>query len=176
MQTIGDKNTRLEAIPFTANSFVSSGFDSDGFFEQFDSPNIISEKRDAIIRCATPAGGNLTEAHLNLQMNVTNPLGVKVAIGYFQTDDITAETNYSDQYVDAMHEFLTGSSDFIESSGGVLFLDGLNIFPKIPTRNDSTFQEYSFVLILRFDRLRDLTGLDELKKFEVSCSTLLGLI
>jgi hypothetical protein len=176
MQTQSDKSTRKQAIPFVANSFTSSGFDSDGFFAQWDSPTIVSTKRDGIIRCATPSGGNLIEAHLNLQMNVTNPLGVKVAIGYFDTTDTNANESYSDQYVNAQHEFLTGSSDPIESSGGILFIDGLNILPKIPLRGDSNFQEWGFVLILRFDRMRDTTGLDELKKFEVSCSTLMGLI
>jgi len=86
MKTISDKTTRKEAIPFVAYSFQGSG--TDGFsFVPYDSSTIISEDETlAVIRCATPYGGNLVEAHLNLQINCVNALGVKVAIGYFDTD------------------------------------------------------------------------------------------
>lgn len=175
MKTISDKSTRKPAIPFIANSWAGSG--TDGFvFVPYDSQTIISEDETlAIIRCTTPYGGNLIEAHLNLQINCVDPLGVKVAIGYFDTDDVTSIKVYSDTYIDTQNEFLTGSSDYINSAGGVLFVDGLNIYPKIPKRGENNFNENGFVVLLKFDRLRDEND-DELKKFEVSASTLLGLI
>ena len=175
MKTISDKSTRKEAIPFIAYSWQGSG--TDGFvFVPYDSSTIISEDETlAVIRCATPYGSNLVEAHLNLQINCVNPLGVKVAIGYFDTDDVTSIKTYSDTYIDTQNEFLTGSSGYVASSGGVLFIDGLNVYPKIPKRGEANFNENGFVLLLKFDRLRVFDD-DELKKFEVSCSALLGLI
>lgn len=175
MRTISDKSTRKDAIPFSAYSWQGSG--TDGFvFVPYDANTIISEDETlAIIRCTTPYGGNLVEAHLNLQINCDDPLGVKVAIGYFDTDDVTAFTTYSDTFIDTQHEFLTGSSADIVSTGGVLFIDGLNIYPKIPKRGEANFNEEGFVLLLKFDRVRVFDD-DVLKKFEVSASTLLGLI
>lgn len=175
MKTISDKATRGQAIPFLAYSWTGSGI-VDLMFKSYDSGTIISETDFlAVIRCSTPYGSNLIEAHLNLQINCVDTLGVKVAIGYFDTDDITAVDTYSDTYIDNMHEFLTGNSDYIYSSGGVLFIDGVNIYPKIPKRGDTTFNENGFVLLLKFDRTRVYDD-DVLKKFEVSASTLLGLI
>lgn len=169
-----DKSTRKQAIPFMAYSWQSSGLD--GFtFVPYDSSTIMSDSSLlSVIRCATPYGGNLVEAHLNLQINVLTSLGVKVAIGYFDTDDITSIKTYDQAYIDEQHEFLTGSSSALVSSSDVLFIDGLNIYPKIPKRDEANFNENGFVLLLQFSRTR--TSSEELKKFEVSCSTLLGLI
>lgn len=169
-----DKSTRNEAIPFIAYSWTGSG--TDGFtFVPYDSATIMSTTETlCVIRCSTPYGTNLVEAHLNLQINVLSSLGVKVAIGYFDTDDVTSVKVYSDTYIDTMHEFLTGSNTAITSSGGVLFIDGLNIYPKIPKRGESNFNENGFVLLLKFSRVR--TSSEELKKFSVNSSCLMGLI
>lgn len=175
MKTISDKSTRKEAIPFLAYSW--QGFEWDGSNIIFkDASNILSDTDYIVpIRCSTPFGSNLVEAHLNLNISVTSQLGVKVAIGYFDTDDIEAVADYSDTYIDSQHEFLTGSSDYIYSSGSTLFIDGLNIYPKIPKRGDTNFNENGFVLLLKFDRVRN-SNTEEVKKFDVSASTLLGLI
>lgn len=175
MKTISDKSTRKQAIPFISYSWQCYEFDGITIIGKDSSTIISTDTVLAIIRCSTPYGGNLVEAHLNLNLTVTSTLGVKVAIGYFATDGILPFETYSDAYINAQHEFLTGSSDYLYSSGSTLFIDGLNIYKKIPQRGDDTFNENGFVLLLKFDRFRDDVN-ESVKKFEVSASTLLGLI
>lgn len=168
---VSNKSTRDIATPFVALSYDGQTYDGITL-ESLDDATIVSSTRLlAIIRCCTPYGTNLIEAHLNLTMTCATPLSVKVGIGYFDIDDITAIESYSN--INQQHEFLTGSSSAIASSGGTLFIDGLNLYPLIPKRGDANFNEDGFVVLLQFDRLR--SG-DTLKKFEMICSSLMGLI
>lgn len=169
-----DKSTREIATPYVALSYDGQTFDGITL-EHLDDSTIVSSTRTlAIIRCCTPYGTNLVEAHLNLTITCSTALSVKVAIGRFDTDDITAIESYDQNIINQQHEFLTGSSSAISSTGGVLFIDGLNIYPIIPKRNETNFNEEGFVLLLQFDRVR--TGTDSLKKFEMICSSLMGLV
>lgn len=171
---VSDKSTREVATPYFAQSYDGQYFDG-LTLESLDDATIVSSNRTlAIIRCCTPYGTNLVEAHLNLTITCSVSLSVKVAIGRFDTDDITAIESYDQTTIDQQHNFITGQSAAIASSGGTLFIDGLNIYPIIPKKFDSDFNEDGFVLLLQFDRVR--TGSDSLKKFEVICSSLMGLI
>lgn len=168
-----NKSTRDVSTPFVALSF--DGQEYDGTLESLDDATIVSSTRLlAIIRCCTPYGTNLTEAHLNLTITCSTALSVKVGIGRFDTDNITAIEAYGGDVINQQHEFLTGSSADIASSGGVLFIDGLNLYPLIPKRGETNFNEEGFVVLLQFNRVR--TGTDVLKKFEMICSSLMGLI
>lgn len=169
-----NKKTRDVATPYFAQSYDGQYFDGITL-EALDDATLVSTTRLlSIIRCCTPYGTNLVEAHLNLTMTCSTALTAKIAIGRFDTDGITAIETYNQIDIDQQHAFLTGSSSPISSSGGILFIDGLNIFPKIPKKTDSDFNEDGFVLLIQFSRVR--TGTDVLKKFEVACSSLMGLI
>lgn len=168
-----DKQTRNEAVPFVASSFCYGTPMTTGEISE-DADAITGSSTTIYIRCATPKYANLVEAYLTLIMAVGSALTVKVAIGYFDTDDITAITSYSQSYIDASHYRITGTTSAIASSGGILLLDGLNLLPELPKRNDSDFNENGFVLILQFSRAR--TGSDTVTLYEIDGSALLGLI
>ena len=170
---VSNKSTRDIATPYVALSFDGQEFDG-GFISLDDATLVSTTSLLAIIRCCTPYGTNLIEAHLNLTMTCSTSLTAKVAIGSFDTDDITALETYDQSIIDQQHEFLTGSASAIASSGGVLFIDGLNLYPLIPKRGDANFNEEGFVVLVQFNRVR--VGTDVLKKFEMICSSLMGLV
>ena len=177
MITSTDKTTREKAIPFEATSFRnnSGGSVATGLAAVADADLIQSSTLLVPIRCATPDRGALVEAHLNLILQVHAATNVKVSVGRFDTDGLTAITSYTQAEIDAMHLKITGSSTAIPSSGGTLFLDGLNIFPLLPKRGDANFNPDGFVVVLQFDRARSSAN-DVYKRFFVMCSAQMGLI
>ena len=129
------------------------------------------------VRCSTPDRGELIEAHLNLLINVIAATDIYVGVGQFDTDGITAKPVYAPSEVIAMHKRLTGSEAPISSSSGVLFIDGMNVFPLIPKQGDAAFNQDGFVLLFLFNRSRNnLVGNDTIKRFEVVCSAQMGLV
>lgn len=172
MITETDKRTRDAAIPFEATTFSDS---TSGTIGTTDGGLIRSSTLIVPIRCCTPDRGALTEAHLNLYMNVHSATNVKVAIGRFDSNGFDAVASYTDAEITAMHERITGSTSPIASSGGILFIDGLNIFPAIPKRGDDNFNPDGFVVVLQFDRARVSSG-DVYKRFDVMCSAQMGLL
>lgn len=174
------------SIPFEATSFTDSitgdilqttdyievGTTDAGLIIPWDAS--IPDVTLCPIRCCTPRVGSLTAMTLDLEMDVASALTLKVAIGYFDTDGITAVSSYAAGYVDDMHAQITGGASAIASSGGVLFVDGLNIFPYVPKSGDSTFNQDGFVLLLSFSRSR--TTADSIKRFQVLGSADLGQI
>lgn len=177
MITSTDKKTRDLAIPFEATSYRknSAGTVNAGALGTSDAGLIQSSDLLVAVRCSTPDRGALTEAHLNLIMQVHAATTVKVAIGRFDTDGITAVASYTQAEIDAMHLKLTGSSAAIASSAGTLFIDGLNILPLIPKRGDTNFNADGFIVLLQFDRAR-VSANDLYKRFLVMCSAQMGLV
>lgn len=177
MITETNKKTRDKAIPFEATSFRNNagGAVNAGAIGTSDAGLIISSDLLVAIRCCTPDRGALTEAHLNLIMNVHSATTVKVAIGRFDADGVTAVSSYTQAEIDAMHQKITGSSSAIASSAGVLFLDGLNVFPFIPKRGDTNFNADGFVILLQFSRARNGAN-DKYGRFAVMCSAQMGLL
>lgn len=167
---ISDKSTRQQAIPFIATDFTGLS-ESGGLFFNIDAARIISDDLLVIIRCCTPRHANLIEAHLNLQITAVSALNVKVAIGTW--NGVQAVSSYSQADIDRMHAAITGASAALASSGGTLLIDGLNLYPYIPKRGETNFNEDGFIVLLQFSRARVT---DTLKKFEVACSALMGLI
>lgn len=177
MITATDKKTRDKAIPFRATDYrnTSGGTINSGLLGATDAAFLQSSALLFPIRCSTPDRAVLTEAHLNLVMQVHAATTVKVAIGRFDTDGITAVTAYGQDEIDAMHQKITGSSAAIASVGNTLFIDGLNIFPLLPKQGDANFNQDGFVLVFQFDRARTSAN-DVYKRFEVMCSAQMGLI
>ena len=168
MITSTDKATREKAIPFEATSYRQT-------IGATDAGLIRSSDLLVAVRCGTPDRGALTEAHLNLTMQVHSATTVKIGIGRFDTDGITAVASYTQAEIDLMHQRLTGSSAAIASSGGTLFIDGLNIFPLIPKRGDTNFNADGFIVLLQFSRAR-VSANDVYGRFIVMCSAQMGLI
>lgn len=167
--TRSDKKTRAQAIPFEAKPF----YFGDPNNPDADNDSIIDSDLFVYIRCVTPSHLNLVEAYLNMRVVVGSVLTVKIAIGEFASDGRSAQEDYTQGDINLSHQKLTGGDSAISSSGGVLFIDGLNILPEIPRRGDSIFNEDGFVLILQFSRAR-ISG-DSLSFFDVPCSALMGL-
>lgn len=166
-----DKRTRDTAIPFEAYSFSTSAHGDAG---ELDAGLIRSSTLTVPIRCATPDRVELIEAHLNLILNVHSATTVKVAIGRFNSDMITVATLTQDE-IDRSHRKITGTDTAIASSGGVLFIDGINILPAIPKRGDANFNPDGFVVVLQFSRARTSTN-DVYRRFDVMCSAQMGLL
>lgn len=172
VNTATDKRTRERSVPFEASSFSNSSSGDNG---ASDAGLLRSSSLLVTVRCSTPDRGVLTEAHLNLIMAVNAATNVFIGIGRFDTDGITAIGTYDPADIYAMHRKITGSDSPIASSGGTLFLDGINILPLIPKRGDANFNADGFVLIFLFNRTRT-TSNDILRRFNVMCSAQMGLL
>lgn len=172
VSTATDKRTRERAIPFEASSYSNS---SSGDLGTTDAGLLRSSSLLVTVRCSTPDRGALTEAHLNLLMGVNSATNVYIGIGRFDTDGITAIELYTNEEILAMHQKLTGTDAPIASSGGNLFIDGINILPLIPKRGDTNFNADGFVLVFLFSRTRT-TSNDILRRFNVMCSAQMGLL
>lgn len=171
MNTATDKKTRDSAIPFEATPFTTSAIGDNG---TMDAGKLISSDTLVVIRMCKPDRGDLIEAHLNLQMTVNSALNVKVAIGRFASDGFNAVSSYTQAEIDASHQRITGSSAAIASSGNLLLVDGVNIFPEIPNADDANYSRDGFVLLLQFSRAR--TSNDILRRFNVMASAQMGLV
>lgn len=171
MNTSTDKRTRDKAIPFEATTFSNS---SSGTAGASDAGLIRSSTLRVAVRCSVPSNGVLTEAHLNLIMGVHSATSVKIGIGWFDTDGISA-FNPDSIDISAMHKRLTGSDTPIASSGGTLFVDGVNILPLIPKEGEANYNQDGFVVLLLFDRAR-VSANDVYRRFDVMCSAQMGLL
>jgi len=169
-----DKTTRMEAAPFEARPFYTGGQDITTYKWHTDADYLVDSSTLVLpIRCCTPRHCNIVEMYLNMLLQVTSALTVKVAIGYFDTDGVTPITSYPQSYIDEYHRKITGSDSVISSSGTLLLLDGLNLLPSLPKRGDAVFNEDAFVLILQFSRTR--TSSEKVLVFELSGSAMLNL-
>lgn len=163
-----DRRLKKNAAPFEALPF---GLGRGG--SSLDTYTILESDLTIFIRCATPYAANIITAALTLLMDVGSDIELKIGIGSFETDGVNAVTTTSQADIDRVHEIITGSSSPLASSGGVLFVDGVNIWPVIPKPGSTNYNPDGFVVILQFDRARD--GDDDLKKFFVLCSAEMGL-
>lgn len=174
---VSDKSTRVTAIPFTAMSYglnlgISNQEDTVQLVDWTTGIGIASPAL-RVMRLTKPDRGNLIQAYLNLFMRVGSSLTAKVAIGRFASDGISVVTPTQAE-IDAGHLALTGTSTPFASSGSNLFIDGLNLLPKMYRKGDANYNEDGFVLIIQFSR--DLTSSDYPTRFEVACSMQMGLI
>ncbi len=167
-----DKRTREKAVPFIASPYSNSSI---GGFGTTDAGLLRSSDLIVAVRCSTPDRGAITEAHLNMNMQVHSATNVYVGVGKFDSDGIAAYQSYSSSEIQAMHQRLMGSSSPIASSAGTLFIDGLNILPLIPKRGHANFNQDGFVLLFLFSRAR-ISANDVLKSFEAVCSAQMGLL
>lgn len=121
----------------------------------------------------TPAFAAIIEAHLTMLLHVGSSLSVKLAVGSFDTDGVTAVIP-TQTVIDAQNLLITGSSSGIASSGSELLIDGINLLPFIPKRGSATFSEDGFVLVMQFSRNR--TSSDTVRRFDMQMSADLGLV
>ena len=171
---VSDKTTRVEAAPFEARPFYTGAQDITTVKWHTDADYLVDSSTLILpIRCCTPRHCNIVEMYLNMILQVTSSLTVKVALGYFDTDGVTPVASYSQAYIDAYHRKITGSDSVMSSSGTLLTLDGLNLLPSLPKRGDDIFNEDAFVLILQFSRTR--TSSEKIIMFELSGSAMLNL-
>lgn len=172
---VSDKSTRTNAVPFVATPFAN----------QFGTPyttdfiRIQETVYDPVInplyvmRLSKPERGNLIQAYLNLIMSISSPVTAKVAIGRFDTDGMTAITPTQAE-IDASHFLLTKTTSPISSSGSSFIIDGLNLISQIPQKGETNYNADGIVLIVQFNR--SLVYTEKVVRFEVSCSTQIGLL
>lgn len=179
--SVSDKRIRTNAIPFEALPFSTYGnVESDygagsgGVFWYTKDVQTLRAPTLGVVRMSTPIGSNLVDAALNLIMNVSTSLGVKVAIGRWAANGIDAIESYTQAEIDAMHLALTGQTGAIMSSGGVLFLDGIELGRLIPKQGQGGYNPAGFVLILQFTRNRNAN--DILRRFAVQATAEMGLV
>lgn len=121
-----------------------------------------------IYECPVLSNANLIEAYATLFIPVESDISVRVAIGMWAESQVEAITAYTDKFIKLSHERITGSESAIQSSGGVLLLDGVNLM-----LDRTKFNEHGFVLILDLDR--SLTA-DESTRLSINCSSIMGLV
>ena len=179
--SVSDKRLRTNAIPFEALPFstygdvltdYAAGSGSVAWFTK--DVQTLRAPTLGVVRMSTPIGSNVIDAALNLIMNVSASLGVKVAIGRWAASGVDAVESYTQAEIDAMHLALTGQAGAIMSSGGILFIDGLQIGRLIPKQGQAGYNTAGFVLIMQFTRNR--TANDVLRRFDVQATAEMGLV
>lgn len=168
--SITDKKTREKAIPYQSTPWSNSSAGTNG---TTDAGLIISSDLIVPVRMTTPDRGHLIEAHLNFFLAVVSSLTLKIGIGRFDTDGVTPITSYTQNEIDEIHKKIFGSASAVASSGSTLIVDGVDIAKVIPKRGETNFNADGFVLLFQFSRARVT---DTITRFDLQCSSLLGLL
>lgn len=185
-----DNALRKTAIPYYANAFGynrttssdqdigsgSSGNDDIGTYFQptYGTPGTINP-----IRFLQPYYGDIIEANLNLAFQLASAESarqLRLAIGTFQSDGITPTTSYTDSYINASHQLITGlTAPFSISAAGSFSQNKLNLFPALYKRGSANFVEDLFVLLLVFDSAPSVGSGWAFTKCEINCTAQMGL-
>lgn len=121
--------------------------------------------------CPILTAGNIVEAYLTLFLPVDSDLSVRVMIGEFEDSDVEPVDEYTEAYIRQSHARITGEEATVDSSGGFLILDGLNLL-----LDRTKFNEHGFVLGLHFDRSLNTEETRLLaERLMINCSSIMGL-
>jgi hypothetical protein len=130
------------------------------------------------IRVLQPQYGDFVEANLTLAFSLASAEGARefrVAIGKFASR-YTAETSYTDAYIEASHRKITGRDEpFDIAPAGSLSIPRLNLYPGMYHRGDTEFRDDAFVVLLCFDQAPSKGSGYTFTKFEVNCTMQMGL-
>lgn len=130
------------------------------------------------IRVLQPQYGDIIEANLNLKFSLASAEGARkfrIAIGKFASR-YTAETAYSEQYIDASHAKITGrNTPYDIPPAGSLTIPRVNLYPAMYHRGDVDFRDDAFVVLLCFDQAPSKGAGYTFTKFEIDCTMQMGL-
>lgn len=130
------------------------------------------------IRVLQPQYGDIVEANLNLRFKLATAEAARqfrIAVGYFSTR-FTAETSYSDEYINESHRKITGrETPFTISAAGTFNVQRLNLYPAMYRRGDARFLDDAFVVLLVFDQAPSKGSGYTFTKFEIDCTAQMGL-
>jgi len=113
------------------------------------------------LRILYPHYGDIAECFADLMMTVAaadSDLTLKLAIGYFTDNYFTAQTAYSDTYINESWLKIRGTTNPLTVSEGVIAADLLNLLPAMPKYGSSDFKNDGFVLVVAFNRVPISTG------------------
>lgn len=130
------------------------------------------------IRILQPHYGNIVEANLNLNFTLASAEAsrqLRIAIGTFSSR-YTAQTSYSDAYINASHAQITGTNTpFTIGAAGTFSMNKLNLKPAMYGRQSSNFLEDAFVLLLVFDKAPSTGSGYKFTRCDVECTMQMGL-
>lgn len=187
-----DLALRKTAIPYYANVWgynrrTESDYDISDTTVPGDLSNMLPSSysgQSAIstvnaIRVIQPQYGDIIEANLNIRFTLASAESARqfrVAIGKFSSR-YTAETSYSEDYINASHKLITGrSSPYAIAAAGTFAVPRLNLYPGMYHRGDAEFKDDAFVVLLVFDRAPSKGSGYTFTKFEVDCTMQMGLV
>ncbi len=185
-----DKALRKSAIPYYANIW---GYNRNQYSDQaiggeqasinssdlqpfqitYGTPSTINP-----VRVLQPHYGELIECNLQLAFHLATaeaPRQFRVAIGYFSSR-YTAQTSYSEDYINADHKLITGKiTPYSIGAGGSFSANKLNLLPALYKNGHSLFKEDAFVVLLCFDQAPSTGAGWLLSRFEVGATAQMGL-
>lgn len=130
------------------------------------------------VRVLQPQYGDIIEANLNLKFSMASAEGARqfrIAIGKFASR-YTAETSYSEAYINASHSQITGrDAPFTIAPGGSLTIPRVNLYPGMYHRGDTEFRDDAFVVLLVWDQAPSKGSGYTFTKFEIDCTMQMGL-
>lgn len=130
------------------------------------------------IRVLQPHFGNIIECNLNLKFTLAAAEAsrqFRIAIGTYSSR-YTPQTSYSDAYINASHQLITGqSAPFTIPAAGTFSMNKLNLLPDLYKRGDPNFLEDAFVVLLVFDSAPSTGTGWAFTRFEVDCTMQMGL-
>lgn len=130
------------------------------------------------VRVLQPQYGDIIEANLNLKFSMASAEGARkfrIAIGKFD-DRYTAETSYSEAYINASHSKITGrDSPYTIPPASTFSVPRVNLYPAMYHRGDADFRDDAFVVLLVFDQAPSKGTGYTFTKFEVDCTMQMGL-
>lgn len=185
-----DNALRKTAIPFTANAFgyygtqdsdqdIGAGSSINDDIGHAFAPSVGSPSTINPIRFMQPYYGDITEASLYLAFQLASAESarqLRIAIGTFQADGITPTASYTDSYINASHQLITGlTAPFSISAAGSFSQSKLNLFPALFKRGDASFNEDMFVLLVVFDQAPSVGSGWAFTKCEINCTAQMGL-
>lgn len=189
---MGTQNNALRktAIPFSANAFgynrqtssdqdIGSGSSSNDDIGYYFRPTYGTPSTINPIRILLPYYGDIIEANLNLAFQLASAESarkLRIAIGTFTADGITPTTSYTDDFINASHQLITGlTAPFSISAAGGFSQNKLNLFPAMYKRGNANFVEDMFVLLLVFDVAPSVGSGWAFTKCEIDCTMQMGL-
>ena len=129
------------------------------------------------IRVLQPQYGDMIEANLNLRFRTANAEGARqfrIAIGKFASR-YTAETSYSEAYINASHSKITGrDSPYTIPPASTFSVPRVSLYPAMYHRGDADFRDDAFVILLVFDQAPSKGTGYTFTKFEVDCTMQMG--
>lgn len=178
---LGNLATRSKAIPFRANWYdennsIGNAFPLVGVIPSRSDIYELSIGTSGAIRLAVPASGSLVETRLTLQaVNPSASTAIRLGIGRFAADGLTAISSYSPDEITAMHRKLNGTdSPLVFSAGASILIDNMDLLKAIPKEGQANYSRDGFVLYIEIVST-DVTGFT-LRSFKVSGSVLMGVL